>query len=153
MDYYETTNIGQPQATDAPTPPENVAFPNTSTGQLTVSVQTASGLFPVTGATVTVAPVQNQSEILFTSTTDRNGRSETFTLPAPAKADSQQPSDVLPFSEYRIVVTHPDFFTAIIENVQIFGSINSFLPINLVPLPEFSEGSNPNIVIIPNQNL
>ena len=129
-------------------------MPNSSSGQLVVSVFTANQIYPVVDAQVSVeAQNGDDSDVLGTSVTDRNGRSTTFTLPAPSAAASQEPTTLPPFAQYRVRIKHPDFFDAVIENVQIFGGVLTRLPVNLVPLPELSDGERTNIVIIPIQNL
>lgn len=123
-----------------------------STGALTVSVFTANQLYPVVGAQVTVTE-ENSDEVLANSTTDRSGRTTQFVLSAPSASMSQEPTVAIPFAEYKVTVKHPDFFEAVIENVQIFGGVLTQLPVNLVPLPELSDGNNTKVVVIPRQNL
>ena len=123
-------------------------------GQLVVSAFTASQTYPVVGASVSVtaengtSPDYNQS-----SDTDRSGRSIVFTLPAPSASMSQTPTSAIPFSEYTVRVSHPQYFDAVIENVQIFDGILTQLPVGLVPLPEIAGKDIDTTVIIPRQNL
>lgn len=135
----------------SPMQPQN-GTNDTSTGQLVVSVFTANQLYPVVNATVSITE-ENSDEILVSGTTDRSGRTTLFTLPAPSASMSQEPTTLPPFSEYKVTITHPDFFEAVIENVQIFGSIITQLPVNLVPLPEIDNKNIDNTVVIPRQNL
>jgi len=128
-------------------------FPDNSTGQLVVSVFTANQLIPVQDALVTVENENGNGNEPYTSTTDRNGRTISFSLPAPSASDSQEPTAQIPFAEYRITVEHPDYFKAVIENVQLFGSTLTLLPVNLVPIPEIANEENTKIVVIPRQNL
>lgn len=125
---------------------------NESSGGLVVSVFTANQLYPVVGAQVTVTE-ENSEEILTSSETDRSGRTVQFTLPAPSASMSQEPTVTIPFAEYKVTVTHPDFFKAVIENVQLFGDVITQLPVNLVPLPELRNAEKTNVVVIPRQNL
>jgi len=130
------------------------SFPDNSTGRLRVSVSTANQLSPVAGAIVTVSSEDGEnSTVLDTSTTDRSGSSLTFTLPAPSASFSQEPTVASPFAVYQVSVSHPDFYEFIAENVQVFGGIVTQLPVNLIPLPELSNGETTKKVIIPNQNL
>ena len=155
-------NFSQAQnepAPAAPVPtqqvPEESNIPmsdNTTTGQLIVSVFTANQLYPVADAQVSVSN-ENSQEVLASSTTDRSGRTTVFTLPAPSASMSQEPTVAPPFAEYKVTITHPDFFEAVVENVQLFGSIITQLPVNLIPLPELTDGEPAKIVIIPRQNL
>lgn len=130
------------------------SFPDNSTGQLTVSAFTANQLSPVVGATVTVSTGGGDNRtVLDSSVTDRSGKSVTFTLPAPSASASQEPTTLAPFAVYQVSISHPDFYDFIAENVQVFGGIVTQLPVNLIPLPELSNGETTKIVIIPRQNL
>ncbi len=140
-----------PAQNDVPTSDET-PISDSSTGQLVVSVFTANQLYPVVGAQVSVTE-ENSTEILASGTTDRSGRTTFFTLPAPSASMSQEPTTLPPFAEYRVEISHPDFFEAIVENVQLFGGIITQLPVNLVPLPEINNDEATKIVIIPRQNL
>ena len=133
--------------------PENntASFPDSSEGQMVVSVFTANQLLPVVNAEVVVTSEDNS--ISQTSDTDRSGRTVSFSLPAPSATVSQEPTVAIPFSQYKVTITHPDYYPAIIENVQVFGDNLTLLPVNLIPLPELSNGNMNNVVIIPNQNL
>ena len=131
-----------------------ISAPDTSTGSLVVSVFTASQIYPVVGATVSVSPQNGEnSEIIDSSVTDRSGRTKTFSLPAPSASMSQEPTVAIPFAEYTVTVKAPNFFDAVIENVQLFGGILTQLPVNMIPLPELSNGETTKVVIIPRQNL
>lgn len=124
-----------------------------SSGKLSVSVFAANQLIPVAGATVSVLSNDENRDVLASSTTDRSGKSTTFTLSSPSAEVSQEPTVNAPFSVYRIAVSHPDYYDFIAENVQIFGDILTILPVNLIPLPELSNGERTKVVIIPKQNL
>ncbi len=166
--YYENMNssgnntdananntVQQPPATDtqAEANEPTIQFPDSSTGQLSISVFTANQLVPVVGAVISVIPENTDDTTSYSSVTDRSGRSETFTLPAPSSAVSQEPTVAAPFSEYKVTISSPDFFDQTIENVQIFGGTITQLPVNMTPLPELTNGETTKIVIIPRQNL
>lgn len=123
-------------------------------GQLVVSVSTADQVYPVAGATVSITAENGSSpDFNQTSDTDRSGRSIAFTLPAPNASMSQEPTSAIPFSEYTVRVSHPSYFDAVIENVQIFDGILTQLPVGLIPLPELTGKNIDTTVIIPRQNL
>ena len=153
--YDSNTTPDSPPENSTPenTLPENntPSFPDSSEGQMVVSVFTANQLLPVVNAEVVVTSEDNS--ISKTSDTDRSGRTVSFSLPAPSATVSQEPTNALPFAQYKVTITHPDYYPAIIENVQVFGDNLTLLPVNLIPLPELSNGNMNNVVIIPNQNL
>ena len=146
-------NIKQNTTSDTSQQESTTFFPDSSQGQLVVSVFTANQLLPVVNATVTVAAENGTTQEELSSDTDRSGRTIAFTLAAPPASASQEPTQSIPFAEYRVTITHPDYFTAVIENVQVFGDNLTLLPVNLIPIPEFSNGDIDRTVIIPRQNL
>ena len=130
-------------------------FPDNSAGNLRVGVTTLNQLSPIPDATVTVlsSTAEGENTTIDSSFTDRSGSSKTFTLPAPSASFSQEPTALLPFAIYTVSVSHPDFYDFVAENVQVFGGITTQLPVALIPLPELSDGSRTEIVVIPKQNL
>ena len=130
-------------------------YPEDGTGKLVVRVQTALGSFPVEESTVIISRNRNgQNEIVNFQLTDKSGLTKEITVPAPRKADSLQPSDRFPFSDYNITVQHPLYYTAAIENVQVFGDELSVQVVELTPLPELVNETNiTKTIYIPRQNL
>lgn len=126
-----------------------------SSGQIVVQARTASGTQPVPEATVIIYKNRNgKNEVVSFSLTNEDGTTPTLSLPAPKKADAQAPSASLPFSDYNIAVRHPMFYTAILNNVQVFGDELTIQAVELIPLPEFvNEQDISKTVNIPKQNL
>ena len=154
----ESSQITQPEQPEmtqnTPQAEPQISAPDASTGRLVISVFTASELYPVVNAEVSISAQNGENnDVLDSSVTDRSGRTKTFTLPAPSASMSQEPTVAIPFAEYRVSVKVPNYFDAIVENVQLFGGITTQLPINLIPLPELSKGETTKVVIIPRQNL
>lgn len=148
----EPANPGGPQVYNAS---DETFFPEDSQGQIIVNVSTASQTSPVPEAAVIVYKNENGSkQVVAFSITDRDGKTQVITVPAPAKSDAQSPSDSLPFADYDISVRHPMFYTAIRNNVQVFGDELTILNIDMIPLPEFvNERDITQTVSIPKQNL
>lgn len=130
-------------------------FPKDSQGQIVVNASTARQTSPVPEAAVIIYKNENGSKrVVAFSATDRDGKTQVITVPAPAKNDAQSPSDSLPFADYDISVRHPMFYTAIRNNVQVFGDELTILNIDMIPLPEFvNERNITQTVSIPKQNL
>ena len=126
-----------------------------SNGQIVVQARTASGTRPVPEAAVIVYKNRDgKNEVVSFSLTNEDGTTPTLSLPAPKKADAQTPSDSLPFSDYNIAVRHPMFYTAMLNNVQVFGDELTIQAVELIPLPEFvNEKDTTKTVNIPKQNL
>ena len=135
---------------------ENDNFaPDSSTGRIVVSAQTARGSFPVSEAAVIVSKRRNgENQVVSFQLTDRSGKTPEITVPAPPKSDAQAPADSLPFADYSISVRHPMYYTAITDNVQVFGDELTIQTVELIPLPEFvNETDITKTVTIPRQNL
>ncbi len=134
---------------------DDTFFPDSSEGQLLVTVQTARGSFPVSEATVIVYRNRNGSGTVENfQLTDASGKTPSITLAAPPKADAQAPSGNLPFADYNITVRHPLYYTAVIDDVQVFGGEQTILTVDLIPLPEFvNETDITKTITIPKQNL
>jgi len=130
-------------------------FPETDEGRIVVRAQTALGSLPVSEAAVIVSGTRGGvSRIVSFQLTDKSGRTPEFSVPAPPKADSQTPSESLPFSDYDITVRHPMYYTSVIKDVQVFGDELTILTAELTPLPELVNETNiTNTVDIPRQNL
>ena len=126
-----------------------------SSGQIVVQARTASGTQPVTEAVVIIYKNNDgKNQIVSFSLTNEDGTTPVLSLPAPKKADAQAPSDSMPFSDYRVTVQHPMFYTAVLNNVQIFGGELTIQTVELIPLPELTnERDTTKTVNIPKQNL
>lgn len=135
---------------------ENDSFrPESSQGEILVRAQTALGSFPVSEATVIISRNRNgTNEVVNFQLTDKSGITPAISVPAPSNADSQNPSESLPFADYNITVRHPLYYTAITDNVQVFGGELTIQVVELTPLPEFvNEANITRTVNIPRQNL
>lgn len=120
-------------------------------GTMRIGVVSSLGLIPIPGATVTIFYTKEPDAPIATLTTDESGLTEEISLPTPPLAYSLHPTDELPYSEYNIEVTAPDY-----EPVQVFGSelfadLLSLQPIRMNPLEVTEE--NEKIVIIPAHTL
>jgi len=126
-----------------------------SSGQIVVQARTARGTQPVPEAAVIIYKNRDgKNEAISFSLTNEDGTTPNLSLPAPKKADAQTPSSSLPFADYNITVRHPMFYTAILNNVQVFGDELTIQAVELIPLPEFvNEQDITRTVNIPKQNL
>ncbi len=124
-------------------------------GSIAVQATTARGASPVSEATVIIYKVRNgERNIVSFNLTDRSGKTPDVLVPAPKKSNSQSPSSSLPFANYNITVRHPMYYTAEINNVQVFGDEKTIQTVDLIPLPEFvNERDTTRTTVIPRQNL
>jgi len=107
-------------------------------GFLTIQAHTGNDALPVKGAQVIIR--NSMGEILHQLTTDESGNTERVSLYAPDKSHTLTPEDTGPFyATYQVEVMLPGEYVAeVVHDVQIFDTIESILPVNMLPLPEGS---------------
>lgn len=102
-------------------------------GYLQIFVRTATGSLPIVGAAVTVTGNGESHTLL----TDRSGKTDRLTLPAPSAENSLRAEQKDPFSLYRVRVEKEGFYTQTTENVPVFPGIASLQPVTLIGLAEY----------------
>ncbi len=111
----------------------------TETGFLIIQVFAARRAYPLPGATVQISyPEQNGVISVYrVLLTDISGKTEKLSLPAPPKSlsESYRPLE-MPYAVYEIRVTLPGYYPIRIKAVQIFSTITSIQPINMIPLTD-----------------
>lgn len=114
------------------------------TGSLVVRAFTSQAQLPVSGATVIISSraEDGRHKVLSIQTTDESGGTKPFELEAPDASLSMSPGQATPFSDYSLVVEHPEYFLATFEKLQIFPGVETVQNIPLVPLPQPSAGSD-----------
>ena len=125
------------------------------TGTLIVQVALARGAVPVAGAKVIVSQGDGDNAVIAELFTDKSGRTEKISLPAPMTEYSQAPGgNIRPYSIYNITVELAGYYTEKAINVPVFDKTVSVQPIALMPLSEKStqedlmiidEGAAPNL--------
>lgn len=115
--------------------PEN----NMGTGFLRVEVTSADRAYPAENALVIITEIKNGREsILYILETDKNGAAPIAELSAPVFSGSEI-SDKKPFSYYNVMVYAKGFYEVQNKNIAIFNGITSILPVNLIPVPAYTE--------------
>lgn len=107
-------------------------------GFLNVFVTTARGSVPVPDAVVRISGKHTDDIVRFT---DRDGRTERISLPAPAGANSESADMENPFYDYRVTVYKEGFYRHIVENVPVFPGIVSTQTVDLIGLSDINDGS------------
>ncbi len=109
---------------------------NTENGRLIFSVTSIGGLYPVINAKVTVFKGEYDTpEVIATVYTNRNGKTEAVSLPAPPQSLSMQADSPLPPYELYSTLVEADGYTANLHlNIPIFRGITSLQGSNLIPL-------------------
>lgn len=124
-------------------------------GFLGVSTFAAGRILPISGANVYVSQIEEGKEkLLYSLITDENGNTPIVSIEAPDMALSEQPGNSKPFSLINIRVIKDSFFRTIIKDVQVFANRITIQNVDMVPLPENTEGVNTtNTFVVLPQNL
>ena len=114
------------------------------TGSLIVRVFTSQAQLPVSGATVIISSrtEDNRYNVFSIQTTDSSGSTRSFNLDAPDLILSESPGGGPPFSNYSLVVEHPEYYLATFEKLQIFPGVETVQNVPLVPLPQPPAGQD-----------
>lgn len=124
----------------------------TYTGTLQISVVSALGMSPISGATVTISYTGDPDSLIETLTTDESGQTPEINLKAPPRELSLTP-DITeqPYSEYNIQVTAEGFETVLVSGSEILAGAYSLQPIRMNPLDVTEEEEK--VVVIPPHTL
>ena len=112
---------------------------NTGVGYVIVSVTTARGAIPITGATVRIFNYENGGEngsLIITSKTNSSGRTDKIPLPAPPRSSSLSPGNGKSYTTYNIDAQYDGFYNQYYVNVPIFDGITAIQNVDLSPLSE-----------------
>ena len=139
---YRTARVTEPverlerTPTDMQLPQEEIEF--TGSADLIVQVFTARQALPISGARVTVSRiigVQGETENLSVHITDENGKTPAISLPTPPKYLTEAPGNIRPYSEYVVGVKKDGYYDNVVRGIQMFDSITTIEPVNMIPLP------------------
>lgn len=124
-------------------PPEEEERPSdacdprdTDAASLIVRAAAARQAVPVPDADVTIfCREAGKKKLLAFLYTDLSGSAPPVLLPAPDRALSETPGSERPYATYCVRVDHPEYISAQLERVQLFGGVESILPVELTPYP------------------
>ena len=124
----------------------NREIPMESEGYLVVHVTTARGSIPLEGAAVNIrtnedADTTPRADMLYATTTNRDGNTERIPLAAPPRKNSMSPGEVPPFSTYHLEVRREGYGMQSFVALPIFAGITAIQPVDLIPLPEDGTGN------------
>ena len=114
------------------------------TGSLVVRAFTSQAQLPVSGATVIISNHEEDGrrKVYSIQTTDESGGTKPFELEAPDEALGMSPGQAAPFSNYSLVVEHPEYYLATFEKLQVFPGVETVQNVPLTPLPQPSAGQD-----------
>ena len=112
------------------------------TGTIIVKAYTAGGALPVAKTIVKISGADEENRFIeYSVLTDVDGISPKITLPTPKKSDSLSPGATdFPYALYDIEVTADGYYPKRINNVALFSGIDTFQPINMIPISVYENG-------------
>lgn len=122
---------------------------NIDSGTLKISVTSDDGIFPISGARISISNEGNPNTSIEELNTDSDGNTIEISLPAPPVEYSMEPSDNQPYSEYNIKISFPGFSEEIITGLQIFSGSAALQQVRLTPLTQ----NVYNPIVIPGHTL
>lgn len=108
-------------------------------GTLQIRVYTSRAQLPIEDATVVVTQISptGKYHLLSVQITDREGRVQPLTIPAPPCWESTGPTqDMVPFSVCQVWTEHPGYTALRVDGVQIFSGEETDQDMELIPLAE-----------------
>ncbi len=126
------------------------------TATLVVQVFTARQAIPVPDANVTVYCGDDitQNVLIAFRTTNVDGKTDPLLLAAPSRAYSESPNPPeTPYAVYRVRIDHPEYISVTLEDVQMFGGVESILPVELTPYIPIDEPKPLRSVALPDHTL
>lgn len=116
---------------------QSIAADGSGMGYLQVIVYTARQASPISGARVTVFRPSAKGDILISSgETNDDGKTPLLSLPAGTASGG---GFAAPFSLYNVSVTAEGYMPRNYLPAQIFDGITAVLPVEMIPLPDFSQ--------------
>lgn len=110
------------------------------TGYFQANITSEKDASPIAGATIQIRNVNYPNEIIEQTETDRDGKSDTISLPAPPVEYSLTPGANQPYSNYSILISAPDFETVEINGAEILSGQTALQNTPLLP----SDTTNPD---------
>ena len=123
------------------------------TGTLLVRTFLSRAQFPVPGATAVVASAQpdGRYQLLAARITDESGLVGPFTLEAPEASVGLTPNGGIPFSNYLLMVEHPEYEMEVYLDLQVFPGIQTVQEVPMIPRQ--AQGAEEEITVVTPQPL
>lgn len=111
------------------------------TGYLIAQLYTGRQAIPVPDAAVSIMQKTDngKEKLIAFRQTDRNGKTQRVELASPDLENSTTPQGKKVFGTYNVRLSHPAYYSVLIENVQIFSGIESIQAMEMIPLEEYSD--------------
>lgn len=113
------------------------------TGQLRIRTYASRAILPLQDSTVAIEQENSgATDLLAVRRTDESGLTPYITVETPALANSQSPDRARGWTNVTLIVSHPNYKSVIIRDVQIFPGIISQQAVEMIPLEQMPEGND-----------
>lgn len=113
------------------------------TGQLRIRTYASRAILPLRDSTVVIETEENgKTGLLAVRRTDESGLTPYISVETPDLRNSQSPDQARGWTNVTVVVSHPQYKSVIIRDVQIFPGIISQQAVEMIPLEQTPEGSD-----------
>ncbi|MEG0830061.1 MAG: hypothetical protein RSD88_02840 [Anaerovoracaceae bacterium] len=106
-------------------------------GYLIAQTYLARMAVPLEGVSVTVTTDSENPFLIAYEKTDINGKTQLVSIDTPNLENSLSPSGGKAFASCNIRLDHPDYYTTIVKEVQIFSGEESIQQMEMIPKEEF----------------
>ncbi len=115
-------------------------------GVLLIQVVSEINAHPIEGAVIQIFNKREPATVIESLITDISGRTPEVELSAPPVEYSLEPAQLLPYTEYIIIVTAEGYQTVVINSAHVLPLIKSIQPVKMPPL--VSGGNNMIVITI-----
>lgn len=115
-----------------------------STGKLIVNVRTADGSIPVPYPSVSVYSYDDDTSTLIAEMVgNASGSTDPLEITTPNRSESEHPGGAKGYTSLIVHVEKEGFIPNQFIGTAVFPGITTIQQVNLIPIPEFSEGNEP----------
>ncbi len=112
-------------------------------GYIIAQVYTSRAIIPIMDASVSITQEKEDKRVVIgVRKTNENGKTHPVTITTTNEELSLSPGLRTPFTTCDVQIEHPDFYTMLIKDVQIFANTTSIQNAELVPIESGSNTKN-----------
>lgn len=112
-------------------------------GQLRIRTYASRAILPLRDSTVAIETENSgTTDLLAVRRTDESGLTPYISIETPDLSNSQSPDQARGWTNVTLVVSHPQYKSVIIRDVQIFPGIISQQAVEMIPLEQMPDGND-----------
>lgn len=112
-------------------------------GQLRIRTYASRAILPLRDSTVAIETENSgTTDLLAVRRTDESGLTPYISIETPDLSNSQSPDQARGWTNVTLIVSHPQYKSVIIRDVQIFPGIISQQAVEMIPLEQMPDGND-----------